>query len=106
MTRCLRRRDEGSKDRRRARDLGWRRWRTDFAAWLHPGLATPKRSELKRLQSDALHAVNSGISKGGSGGKLPRDFKVCTSFERKLAIVDATLPASPSSNASIASVVL
>jgi hypothetical protein len=32
------------------RYLGWRRWRTDFAAfWVLPGLATPKRSELKKL---------------------------------------------------------
>jgi hypothetical protein len=31
------------------RYLGWRRWRTDFAAfWLHPGLATPKRSQLRK----------------------------------------------------------
>jgi hypothetical protein len=32
------------------RYLGWRRWRTDFAAfWLRPGSATPKRSELRKL---------------------------------------------------------
>jgi hypothetical protein len=32
------------------RYLGWRRWRTDFAAfWLRPGSATPKPSEVRRL---------------------------------------------------------
>src|SRR5262249_29423041 len=32
------------------RFLGSRRWRTDFAAfWLRPGLAAPKRNEVRRL---------------------------------------------------------